>query len=238
MSGLQILQVKTPKKNEKLPPEPLPGKYFLWGVVAPPRSGKTACILNLIANSNFYGRDFYDEIYYFSPSQMHDSVTRHILPKLDNLIQIDDPDQIERADILLQQIMDQQRKEDPDNRPNILCIFDDMQGLLERNKVLQRLAGKYRHSATNIIVITQQYKSIPVMIRNAMTCFTHFHIPNEREYTKMNEEIHDRFPNGSELARYATQKRYDFCFINIEKAQMWHNFDECIYDKATDPNFD
>jgi hypothetical protein len=238
MNGLQVLEVKIPKKNEKLPPEPLPGKYFLWCVVAPPRSGKTAMILNLIANSNFYGRDFFTEIYYFSPSQNHDAVTRHILPKLDNVIQIDDPDQIEHADILVKQIMAQQRKEDPDDRPNILCIFDDMQGLLERNKELCRLAGKYRHSAINIMIITQQYKSIPVIIRNAMTCFTHFHIPNEREYQKMNEEIHDRFPNGGELARQATQKRYDFCFINIEGAKMYHNFNQCIYDKATDPNFD
>ena len=237
MSGLQILQIKTPKKTEKLPPQPLPPKYFLWCVVSPPRSGKTACILNLLANSNFYGRDFFDEIYYFSPSQNHDAVTRHTLPKLDNVIQIDDPDQIECADILLKQIMEQQSKEDPDDKPNILCVFDDMQGLLERNKQLCRLAGKYRHSAINIMVVTQQYKSIPTMIRNAMTCFTHFHIPNEKEYIKMNEEIHDRFPNGAELARQATQKRYDFCFINIEKAQMWHNFDNCIYDKATDPNF-
>jgi len=238
MNGLNILQVKTPKKKEKLPPTPLPAKYFLWGVVAPPRSGKTALILNLIANSNFYGRDFFTEIYYFSPSQNHDSVTRHVLPKLDNVIQIDNPDEIEHADILLKQIMDQQRKEDPDDRPNILCIFDDMQGLLERNKELCRLAGKYRHSAINICIITQQFKSIPVIIRNAMTCFTHFHIPSEKEYIKMNEEIHDRFPNGAELAREATQKRYNFCFINIEKAEMWKNFDELLYSKDADPNFD
>lgn len=237
--SLPILQVKPPKKkNERLPPEPLPPKYFLWGCTSPPRSGKTNMLMTLIGASHMYGRDFFDEIYYFSPSQNFDAVTRHVLPKLDNIIQIDDPDQIENADILVKSIMAKQAKEDLEDRPNLLLIFDDCAGMLERNKVLQRLATKYRHFGINILILVQQYKSIPVMIRNCMTCFTHFHIPNEKEFIKMNEEIHDRFPNGSELARQASQKRYDFCFINIEKAQMWHNFDECIYDKDCDPEFD
>ena len=238
MSSLPILDVKKPKAKPDTAPYPLPPHAFLWGIVAPPRSGKSNMLMSLIGASHMYGRNYFDEIYVFSPSQDFDDTTRHVLPKLENVIQISDPHQIENADIFVEQIMNQQAKEEPEERSKVLCIFDDMAGTLEKNKQLQKLATKYRHYGISIICSVQQYKSLPVMIRNCMTCFTHFHIPNEKEYIKMNEELHDRFPNGAELGRYATQKRYNFLFMNIEKATLHHNFDTLLYDKSTDPNFD
>lgn len=238
MSGLQILEVKKPKEKPDTAPYPLPPHAFLWGWVSPPRSGKSNAIMSLIAASHMYGRDYFDEIYYLSPSQNFDNSTRHVLPKLDNLIQIDNPETLENADVIVRAIMKQQADDPPEERKKVLIVLDDMAGTLEKNKVLQKLCCKYRHYSCSILIATQQYKSIPVMIRNCLTCFTHFHIPNEKEYTKMNEELHDRFPNGAELGRLATRQRYNFCFMNIEKAQIFHNFDTCLYDKATDPDYD
>ena len=239
MNGLPILQVKTPKKkNMKLPPEPLPPHAFLMGIVAPPRSGKSNLLMTVIGASHMYGRDYFDEIYYFSPSQKFDETTRHLLPKLDNVIQIDDMDQLERADVLVRSIMMQQAKEDLEERPNILMIFDDLAGMLEKNKTLQKLCTKYRHFGISIIISLQQFKSIPVMIRNSLTCFLMFNIPSSKEFEKISDEILDRFPNGQELARDATQKRYNFCFINIEKATMHRCFDELLYSRDLDPAFD
>jgi hypothetical protein len=237
MSGLPILDVKKPKPVQDSAPEPLPPHAFLWGVVAPPRSGKSNMLMSLIGANHMYGRKYFSEIYYFSPSQNFDNTTRFVLPKLDNVIQIDDMDQLENADILVKQIMVNQAKEDLEDRPKILMIFDDMAGTLEKNKTLQKLCTKYRHFGISIIVSVQQFKSIPVMIRNSMTCFTMFNIPSSKEFEKISDEILDRFPNGQELARFATTKRYEFCFINIEKAQMWRCFDQLLYDRATDPDF-
>lgn len=239
MNGLPILQVKTPKKkNIKLPPEPLPPHAFLMGIVAPPRSGKSNLLMTVIGASHMYGRDYFQEIYVFSPSQRFDETTRHLLPKLDNVIQIDDMDQLERADVLVRSIMQQQAKEDLEERPNILMIFDDMAGMLEKNKALQKLCTKYRHFGISIIISLQQFKSIPVMIRNSLTCFIMFNIPSSKEFEKISDEILDRFPDGQELARHATQKRYNFCFINIEKATMHKCFDELLYSRDLDPAFD
>ena len=235
--SLQVLEVKKPKQKEDTAPPPLPPHAFLMGIVAPPRSGKSNLLMSLIAASHMYGRDYFEEVYYLSPSQNFDNSTRFVLPKLDNVMQIDDPDALENADVFVRQIMKQQAADPPEERKKVLIVMDDMAGTLEKNKVLQKLSTKYRHYGVSIILSVQQYKSLPVMCRNALTCFIHFHIPNEKEYIKMNEEIHDRFPNGAEMARAATQKRYNFCFINIEKAQMWHNFDTCMYDKDTDPEF-
>jgi len=239
MSGLPILQVKTPKKKDiKMPPEPLPPGNWLMGVVAPPRSGKSNLLMTLIGASHMFGRDYFQEIYIFSPSQRFDETTRHLLPKLENVIQIDDMDQLEHADILVKSIMMQQAKEDLEDRPNILLIFDDMAGMLEKNKALQKLCTKYRHFGISIIISLQQFKSIPVMIRNSMTCFIMFNIPSGKEFEKISDEILDRFPNGQELARIATQKRYNFAYINIEKATMHRCFDELLYSRDLDPAFD
>ena len=58
MSSLQVLKVKDPKKkinklDEKLHAH-LPRHAFLMLLVAPPRSGKSALIANLLANKSFY----------------------------------------------------------------------------------------------------------------------------------------------------------------------------------------
>ena len=147
-------------------------------------------------------------------------------------------DQLERADVLVKGIMMQQAKEDLEDRPNILLIFDDMAGMLEKNKTLQKLCTKYRHFGISIIISLQQFKSIPVMIRNSLTCFIMFNIPSSKEFEKISDEILDRFPNGQELARDATQKRYNFCYINIEKATMHRCFDELLYSRDLDSAFD
>ena len=239
-SGLPILQVKTPKKKsmKSPPPEPLPVESFLMAIVAPPRSGKSNMLMTLIGASHMFGREYFTEIYYFSPSQKFDETTRHLLPKLENVIQIDDMDELERADVLVKGIMMQQAKEDLEDRPNILLIFDDMAGMLEKNKTLQKLCTKYRHFGISIIISLQQFKSVPVMIRNSMTCFIMFNIPSNNELEKINEGVLERFPNGLELAKYATQKRYNFCYINIEKATMHRCFDELLYSRDLDPAFD
>ena len=79
--------------------------------------------MTLIGASHMYGRDYFDEIYYFSPSQNFDDTTRHVYPKLTNVIQIDDMDQLENADVLVKSIMMSQAKEDPEERPKNFMYF-------------------------------------------------------------------------------------------------------------------
>jgi len=238
MNGIPILDVKKPKKKPDTAPPPLPPHAFLMGIVAPPRSGKSNLLMTLIGASHAYGRDYFDEIYYLSPSQNFDETTRHLLPKLDNLIQIDDPSVLENADVIIAQIMSQQAKDKVEDRKKVLVVCDDMSGVLNKNKQLQKLATKYRHYGMSLIFSVQHYKAIPVMIRTSLTCFIHFNIPNERDYDKMCEELHCRFPNGPQMGKLATQKRYSFAFLQLENAEFYQCFDKLLYSRATDPDFD
>ena len=123
MSGLPILEVKKPKQTPDTAPNPLPSHAFLWGFVAPPRSGKSNALMTLIGASHMYGRDYFDEIYMLSPSQKFDNSTRHVLPKLDNVVQIDDPDTLDNADVIVRAIMKQQADDPPEERKKVLIIF-------------------------------------------------------------------------------------------------------------------
>ena len=233
---MEILEIKVPKKKIiDLPPSPLPPHCFLMGIVSPPRSGKSALIMNLIANSQMYGRKYFDEVIYCSPSQNFDETTRHILPKLDFVTQIDDIDMLENCDTIIRGIMNAQAKAGPEDRQKLLIVLDDMAGTLERNKQLQKLATKYRHYGISIIVSVQHYKSIPTMIRTSLTCFIHFHIPNEIDYGKMCEEIHCQFKDGDIMGKAVTAQRFSFAFINLERAEFWDNFQTCLYSRDTDP---
>jgi hypothetical protein len=66
MSNLPILDVKKGKTKPDTAPYPLPPHAFLMGMVAPPRSGKSNALMSLIGASHMYGREYFDEIYYFS----------------------------------------------------------------------------------------------------------------------------------------------------------------------------
>jgi hypothetical protein len=51
----------------------------------------------------------------------------------------------------------------------------------------------------------------------------------------MAEEIHCGFTDGDIMAQAITAKRYSFCFINLEKAELWDNFSTLMYSRDTDP---
>jgi len=115
MTSLEVLKVKDIKKkihplDDKLHPH-LPRHAFLMLLIAPPRSGKSALIANLLANPSFYNAlEYWDFVYYVSPTQKFDRTTMHYLNKLENVIQIDDDDTLRNLDIFLKEIMDSQMK--------------------------------------------------------------------------------------------------------------------------------
>ena len=234
--GLPILDVKKPKSKPDTAPYPLCPHPFNLVISSSPRSGKTNLLMSLIGASHMYGRDYWDTIYFFSPSCLHDQTTKFILPKLDNVIVISDPKELDSADMLVGQIMRDQMSAKEEDREKILIIMDDMASDLARNKQLQKTSCRFRHGNCSIITLVQSYKTAPLLIRNCMTAFIVFNVASDKEFEKIAEEVLDRFPNGRELCRQATRQRYNFCYINVEQAQMWHNFDTILYDKATDPN--
>ena len=235
---LKVLPVKKPKDEPTdLNPILLPHAFLLM-IVAPPRAGKSNLIMNLICNSEFYrGKKkdhYFQEIYYCSPTQEFDKTTMTALKLLDNVVQISDMDQLAHADVILRQLQAEQRAVEKEDRKKILVVFDDMVGLMRRNSEIATLSTKYRHYDLSIIVVAQSYRALPPLIRNCATGLVVFGLANGKEFEKIYEEIGSGFPEFETMFNYATQKRYEFCYMNIEGQQVYRNFEELLFCKDRD----
>jgi hypothetical protein len=232
---LKILPVKKPaEKPSDLNPVLLPHP-FLLSLCAPPRSGKSNSIINLICNSEFYRGNkkdhYFDDVFYCSPTSCFDKTTCNALKLLDNCIQIHELDQLYSLDIFLRQIMKEQSEAEPEERKKILIVLDDMVGIMEKNKEIALLATKYRHYGISIIAVTQSYKKLPLLIRNCTTGLIVFGLHNEKEVEKVYDEHGCGFPCWYDMYSLATSQKYNFLYMNIEGQKVYHNFETLLYDK-------
>ena len=237
MSSLKILEVKKKDKQTTNVNPLLPQHPFLWSICAGPRSGKSNMICNLLLNENFYYCEkkepysFFTEIIYVSPTAPFDSTTRDILPKLDNLIMITDPDDIMNFDTMLEQIMKEQAEADLEDRKKILIVFDDCVGFFEKMPKLVNLATRFRHFFLSLIIVGQSFRRIPLTIRNCSTCLTLFDLKSGKEWKKIDDEFVCVIPNGIEMIQKATKERFSFVYFNLENQELYYKFERKLWSK-------
>jgi len=244
-NSLEVLRVKDIKKkinplDNKLHPH-LPRHAFLMCLVAPPRSGKSALIANLLANPSFYNAlEYWQFVYYVSPTQRFDRTTMHYLPKLENVLQVDDHETLSSLDIFLKEIMDGQMKRLEEKDPKtgkplemerILVVLDDMLGYLNANDALPNLCTRYRHYNLSFIITAQSFRKIPLVVRNCANQIVFFKLNNEKELEKIVEEYGDMYhENFMEIAKKITSKKYDFVYLNNDELKLYRNFTDLILD--------
>lgn len=229
---LEILKVKDVKntvhKLDKHLDPVLPRHPWLECLIAPPRSGKTSMLMNKIFR--LYPDDYFDEIIYCSPSQLHDNTCKELLPKKENLIQISETEDIQNLDTLITQLIKSQKELVKDEEPmkRIWLILDDCVSML---KPVQVLATRYRHAGLSISVVSQSFRAIPLLIRNCANVVIFFHLNSKRELEKIDEEHGQQFcTDFMELAEKYTKEKYNFIYLNMDKMLMYHNFTELIKD--------
>lgn len=245
--SLEILKVKDPKHkvnklDEKLHPH-LPRHPHTLLIVSQPRSGKTCLLINLLSNPTFYNcLEYWQEVLYCSPTQKFDKTAMHVLPKLDNVIQIDDHNELQRLDILLDDIKERQMKRLDEDDPKtgkkkemerILIIFDDCLSYLKDNDSLSYFITKFRHFNCSIWITTQSFRKIPGVIRNCIGNVIHHKLSNEKELIKLDEEYGCNFsPNYMEISKQITKEKYDFVYMDNENLKLYHNFTDLVLDAA------
>jgi hypothetical protein len=177
---LQILPVKKEKEPDSIINPILPKHPFAMCLCAPPRAGKTNAVMSLIANKNFYycgneidkdNPSYWDEIFVFSPSALFDKTSKKIYTAMDNVIVYDEMDDLLNSHMIITQIMEGQKSWDAEAegrpRKRILLLFDDMVSLFEKTGV-STLVTKYRHYDFSILLCSQTYRKIPLVVRNCM----------------------------------------------------------------------
>jgi len=77
--ALKILPVQDPPNEKTKPLNPiLPQPPSLLLMISPIRTGKSTLISNLLLNSNFFGQDFFDEVFCISPTIYNDKTSRFL----------------------------------------------------------------------------------------------------------------------------------------------------------------
>ena len=246
-TNLDILKVKDPKSkpnplDEKLHPN-LPRHPHTLLVISQPRSGKTVLLSNMLANQNYYNcQEYWDEVIFCSPTQKFDKTAMNVLPKLNNVMQIDDHNDLQRIDVILNDIKERQMKRLEEKDPKtgkpldmerILIIFDDCLSYLKDNESLSYFITKFRHFNCSIWITSQSFRKIPAVIRNCVGHVIHHKLANVHELEKIDEEFGSNFhPNYMELSKAITNKKYDFVYMDNENLKLYHNFQDLVLDAA------
>ncbi len=199
--------------------------------IAPPRSGKTVLITNMILNPNFNLIEKLDAIHiYSSTMDSGDASARHLVEAIPQTIYN------EYSDNHLKKILNFQMSFPKSERPNIAIFFDDFITFpnLTRNSLIYKLASAYRHYNIKLLYFSSQfYRAVPVSLRSCINYALLSANSNQRELIKMEEELGSRYDGKFlKLHREATSVPYAFLYLRLydQPATAFRNFTEKIYE--------
>jgi len=215
----QVLPIKDEEGNDPKPHhEYLPdvgvgvkGAGSLLCMLSPRNTGKSTIISNLFLNPNFYGDEFFDEVYIISPTINVDRTSRHLAKRFTTFDNY--------SPEVLQGIVRSQLAFEEEERPEIALVLDDCVGLMD--KEIANLCTRSRHYNIKLLVISsQKFRGAldPIIRANITDLIVGSPFPNQREISAISEEFGDMFggpDNWIELYKKATPKKYDFASMKL-----------------------
>jgi len=222
------------KEEENINPKPhheylpdvgvgVPGKGSLLCMLSPRNTGKSTIISNLFLNPNFYGEDFYDEVYIISPTINVDRTSRHLAKRFTTFDNY--------SPEVIQGIIRSQLSFDEEERPEIALVLDDCVGLMD--KEIANLCTRSRHYNIKLLVISsQKFRGAldPIIRANITDLIVGSPFPNQREISAISEEFGDMFggpENWIDLYKKATPKKYDFAYMKLSNPpRFFKKFEE------------
>ena len=238
MSNKDILKIKE-ADDSKMPEscpinDVVPKPPMILTCVSPAKTGKSTICCNLLLR---YYKNCFDTVYLFSPTASTDKTTRSYLKAFENddvdteLIVFEDHSDLMNADTYIQQIIDDQNKQEQSKRDRVLICVDDCIGFGSSFKKLNYLCTRYRHLNISIIQNSQNYRRLDPLMRVNSTAIIINEITNMKELGKLEEEVLENVPNWKKHYDYATKDRYNFLYFNILDQKMYKNFSELLWQK-------
>jgi len=199
------------------------GKGACLLLLSPRQTGKTSIIVNLLLNPNFYGPDFFDEVYIISPTINLDRSSRFLKKKFICFDQYH-PD-------IIKGILETQMSFTDEERPEIAIFLDDCVGIMD--KEIANLATRSRHYNIKLLAVSsQKFRGAldPVLRANVTDIIVGSPFPNARDLTAVAEEYGDIYgsaENWLKLYKEATPDKYNFAYMKLSNPpRMFHNFEK------------
>ena len=192
------------------------------GIFAPPSSGKSNLISNLILRDEFFKDLFENGVYIVSPTIDQDISSVH-------LKRYSDFTSTEYSEELVKQIMDNvmggMDPEDADEERGFSCIvLDDILGMIKpQNSICNRLASTCRHLRSVVFFSLQAVKGLPATIRSNLSMTIVFYQPSQKQYADI-VELHSLMGGEDNFIRCykeATDKKYGFLLCDWRKMRMF-----------------
>ena len=241
--SIKPLDSQVSSKNNLIPNIP-----FSLLISASKGSGKTTLLLNLL---NIYSGMF-DRVIIFSPTVLLDDKWMNFINSKKilkvkkknnshNLLNFELPENQYIHEIYTEydnEIIIKLRKNQEENhtKKNVLVIMEDslgLEGVYKQNSKVLKYLPNSRHLSTSFIFVTQNYKSIPRLIRNNNSGFILFETPNRMELDIIYQE-NPCFLDKEEwykLYYYVMNIPYQFMFFNYQnnrEYQVIKNFDRFL----------
>ena len=208
----------------------VPGRGSLLLMLSPRNTGKSTVISNLFLNPNFYGEDFFDEVYIISPTINVDRTSRHLAKRFTTF------DNYSPA--VIKGIINSQLAFSDEERPEIALVLDDCVGMMD--KEIANLCTRSRHYGIKLLIISsQKFRGAldPIIRANATDIIVGSPFPNQREISAISEEFGDMFGGPDkwlELYKKATPKKYDFGYMKLTNPpRFFRKFEEELPVKST-----
>lgn len=223
MRSIPIHAVKAPANDVVIHPY-LPTHPAILAIVAPRKSGKTTLLVNLLTRKEMF-KNFFHIIHIWSPTLMLDNkwqtVTKH-LPEDCLHMQFNDQEFLQIMESFAE--ADENIKKNK-KKPNVLFVFDDSaseKGLFSRSFTSPAVKAAFtgRHYNISMWIVSQSYKAISPGFRNNIFHWVIFDTPNEKEGSKMAEELSGPLNSKQflDLLHKVTSEPYQFLYINFESA--------------------
>ena len=224
MSALEVKHIKTAKSE-------LPQSIYMKAeiinkfpsltlVVGKSGSGKSNVVIHMLTHEEFM-KDFFDEVFLFSPTARLDDLVEHLKLDDDHII---DKLNVAATEKLSGIISSQDSKIKKDGilatsrNSKVLIICDDCisEKAFIKSDILSRLATAGRQSLISTIICSQAYTKVPRVIRLQTQGLILFPSSND-EIELLNKDLcpaNTSKRDFLELIQFATDEPYSFLFVN------------------------
>jgi hypothetical protein len=214
--------------------EPVPNTAFFWAFIGSAGSGKTSLMVHLLSDKECYKKQF-NHVHLIAPETSMAS-----LSDKNNIWKNHPADKIHNdlswgvLDTIHQKCKDRATGKP---RENTLLVIDDMAAHLKDHSVenkLREMVFNRRHIGLSIMMLVQNYNSMPLTLRKTLSHFSVFKPRNKKETGAIFEELIFLSKHAAEeVLRYVFKEPHDFMFGICNTGQLHRNFNELTVPEQT-----